>query len=395
MSSTKEQHEKLIALIEKVLQREGFTQFTQQTKPNQNGEAADFAVTSPEGERWAGEVRVYRSAKIDGMLAGFAVKKLRSYLYSEKAKRGLLIFSSTIPRLLVESLDFGNSLFKIWDYPKLKLLLQKYPDLDIEFVKIINELQPFQESRPTEDKVESQASNKTVVETKSMKLPPDDGGANQSVSGAINVSEGDDTAVASGYVLTNSETTRELIEKPLDTRATDYQVKLRASEAGKDDGVATDFEELCFEIVKFLFEGHLSNWQDQEDSDTKLHRFDVIARITSENEFWLTLQNHFKAKYIIFEFKNYTKKITQKEIYTTEKYLYLPAMRSVAIIISREGANDNALSAARGALREHGKIILNLSIEQICGLLKLIEDGKNASEGMITILDEMLMHIER
>ena len=52
---------------------------------------------------------------------------------------------------------------------------------------------------------------------------------------------------------------------------------------------------------------------------------------------------------MIFEFKNYSEKITQKEIYTTERYLYAKALRSVAIIVSANGYEENAYWAAKGS----------------------------------------------
>lgn len=55
----------------------------------------------------------------------------------------------------------------------------------------------------------------------------------------------------------------------------------------------------------------------------------------------------------MFEFNNYTEKISQKEIYTTERYLYEKALRSVAIIVSRQGADANALSAMMDDLLIH------------------------------------------
>lgn len=55
------------------------------------------------------------------------------------------------------------------------------------------------------------------------------------------------------------------------------------------------------------------------------------------NEFFSTLTNFFNTKYIIFEFKNYNKPITPKEIYTTNRYLYKKALRSISIIIPKKG----------------------------------------------------------
>ena len=46
--------------------------------------------------------------------------------------------------------------------------------------------------------------------------------------------------------------------------------------------------------------------------------------------------------------------ITQREIYTTEKYLYEKALRKVAIIISRKGADKHAENGCDGEV--YGKV---------------------------------------
>ena len=79
----------------------------------------------------------------------------------------------------------------------------------------------------------------------------------------------------------------------------------------------------------------------------------------------------------MFEFKNYEKPITQREIYTIEKYLYEKALRKVAIIISRKGADKHAKMAARGSLRESGKLIICLSDEDLKAMLQIKKGGKN------------------
>ena len=80
---------------------------------------------------------------------------------------------------------------------------------------------------------------------------------------------------------------------------------------------------------------------------------------------------------MIFEFKNYSGEITQREIYTTEKYLSLKALRGVAIIISCYGTDNNAEKAIRGTLRENGKLILSVNNQ---GLVEMIEEKKKGRE---------------
>ena len=81
--------------------------------------------------------------------------------------------------------------------------------------------------------------------------------------------------------------------------------------------------------------------------------------------------------FILFECKNYTEPITQGEIYTTERYLFDNALRNVAIIFTRKGMTKNALVAAQGILKEHGKLILVLNDRDIIKLEKLYISKRN------------------
>jgi hypothetical protein len=70
-------------------------------------------------------------------------------------------------------------------------------------------------------------------------------------------------------------------------------------------------------------------------------------------------------------------------------------MRGTAFIVSRKGANENALKAARGALRESGKLIICLSLDDIFDMLALRDRGDEVYSPVSRILDGMLTKIER
>ena len=113
-------------------------------------------------------------------------------------------------------------------------------------------------------------------------------------------------------------------------------------------------------------------------------------------EFFDTIQRYFNTKYIVFEFKNYSDSITQKEIYTTEKYLYEKALRKVAVIISRNGADKHAQQAARGCLRETGKLILCLSDSDLLRMNALGECGEGDPVDVFgEKLDALLIDLEK
>ncbi len=161
---------------------------------------------------------------------------------------------------------------------------------------------------------------------------------------------------------------------------------------------AAQYEELCTEILKYILADYLTLWKVQEKSNAGLYRFDLCCKIKNgtNQDFFDMVMNYFNTKYIIFEFKNYSKKITQKEIYTTEKYLYEKALRSVAILISRKGPDEHALWAIKGCLRENGKLILCLSDEDLSNLIDIMDKKeKSTAEYFEDLLDELLIHLEK
>lgn len=157
------------------------------------------------------------------------------------------------------------------------------------------------------------------------------------------------------------------------------------------------YEKLCYDVLKYLFSNELMLWNDQYKSNDDLFRFDLICKIKDRNrkEFWRMLERYFNTKYLIFEFKNYTNMISQKEIYTTEKYLYLKALRGTAIIISCYGADKNATKAIRGTLRENGKLIICLTNDDLIAMIHKQSRNESPADYLSEILDEMLIDLEK
>ena len=161
--------------------------------------------------------------------------------------------------------------------------------------------------------------------------------------------------------------------------------------------LARTYEVLCHKLLENAFSEDLALWKEQQKSNNELYRFDLLCRIKDENQktFWSILERYFKSKYVIFEFKNYHKPITQKEIYTTEKYLYAKALRSVGIIIAAHGYDENAYWAAKGCLRENGKLIILLDTDDLIEMNKLKQNSEDPSIFLLDKLDVMLSELEK
>ncbi len=169
--------------------------------------------------------------------------------------------------------------------------------------------------------------------------------------------------------------------------------KLRKIEPGTGD--SRKYEKWCIDVLKYLFSKNLSLWKEQETSNENLFRFDLICKIKNDNtdEFWQVAEKYFNTKYIIFEFKNYTGEISQKEIFTTEKYLYETALRKIAIIVSRKGIDNNAQKAINGILRESGKLIISINDNDIVEMLN--GERQTPSELLSDKLDDLLVTLDK
>ena len=176
----------------------------------------------------------------------------------------------------------------------------------------------------------------------------------------------------------------------------DWRGRLRRIKPGTEQ--FREYEEICTEILKYVLGDYLTLWETQQQSNNGLYRFDLCCKIKSgaDHDFFDTIKRYFMTKYIVFEFKNYKDEIGQAQIYTTEKYLYEKALRKVAIIISRFGANDHALQAARGTLRETGKLIICLSDNSLLDMIDIKDRGEQEPADYLgTILDDILVHLEK
>lgn len=155
------------------------------------------------------------------------------------------------------------------------------------------------------------------------------------------------------------------------------------------------FEKACVSALQYIFQEDLTGWQEQRRTESGISIYDTVCRITSNHDLWRMLIDQFNSRYIIFEYKNYKYKIKQGQIYTTEKYLYRAALRSVGFIVSRTGADDNALSACRGALREHGKLIVNLTVQDLCDMLHERDAQNDPNSLLMAKIDDMLTTLDR
>lgn len=156
---------------------------------------------------------------------------------------------------------------------------------------------------------------------------------------------------------------------------------------------AYKYEEFAQKFLNYVFKEDIVEITAHNKTATGVNVFDAIARLSSltADSFWDIVKSHYNTRYIIFECKNYSHKITQREVFMTTKYLCNSALRNVAIMFTRKGIDTGAQKIIRQILRETGKLILVLDDTDI---KRMIKDKESRDLILLEHLDELLMHTD-
>ncbi|KTW01990.1 hypothetical protein [Sphingomonas sanguinis] len=310
---------------------------------------ADLAVRQGDDEAMTlVELKLHRSKRIAERAVHNALLQMARMMQASGAAQGIVIFTQPIDRRYLNDLPPG---VVVWDLDELVRQTRNFPSLATDLADLLKILQVGAER------------------------PPEEAGRG-AVTAMADLLEGDDVASpdpAAGAVIVK---------------------ELRSLAAGKTD--ASAFEKVCQRALELMFGNDFAGWRPQNQVDAGFHRMDLIGRlVATENPFWSTLASDFRTRYVVFEFKNYTDAISQEQIYTTEKYLFVPALRSVALVVARNGVSESAMKAIRGSLREQGKLILAVSLDEFCSMLLRLDDGGDPTDELYGKLDDLLMTIGR
>jgi hypothetical protein len=302
----------------------------------------DLLVKPPSGEGLiAVELKIHRSSYVSAPLIRSGLDFLNRQIGLNKAVGGILIVTQPISRAHAEYVTAGAN--ELWDLDRLVDLVLPHPELAKRLGELIRA------------SFVGASSPHLPAALEMLRIEPDPP-----------ANEGERLAKA-----------------------------LEASASGRKGKAAQTFEKLCQDALDFLYKKDFAGFKKQKAIERGYQRLDVIGRLVPVSAFWTNLAADFRTRYVIFEFKNSGQKITQDEVHSTEKYLFTSALRSVAIIVARKGASDSAKRAMRGALREQGKLILCISMADLCRTLRGRDKGDEPTDVLLDCMDEMLMAIAR
>lgn len=297
------------------------------------------------GERWAIEVKYYRTARAQPALIDAAATRLADNSISANVSNAILVVSCVLSENVREALEEKHGI-NLVDQSDLRSWCAAYPEL-------AEELEALLETDPSEPQALTPKRDKPTVSSRPVKYLP----------------------------------------RSVDTQGTELCLELKSLTKGKASWAK--YEKVCEKILKYLFLNDLHGWHSQKRTDDGLNRYDYVCRVRPATEFWKFIIDHLDSRYVLFEFKNYSGKIKQGQILTTEKYLLERGLRRVAIIMTRVGADNHAIAMTQGAMREHGKLMLILNDEKVCEMLHMKERGEDPTDCLFEIADDFLLRLPR
>lgn len=150
----------------------------------------------------------------------------------------------------------------------------------------------------------------------------------------------------------------------------------------------SDFENICTEILTYLFVPPLSPPKIQPRSYSEIDRMDAVFpnREDIGNNVWAKIYRELDARLILFEFKNYDKtEIGKNEVNQTRNYLSKP-MGKLAIICSNKPPVHQAHIKRNTIFSEEGKVILFITKDKLEEMIYIKERGEDPGN---LIMDEI------
>jgi hypothetical protein len=157
-----------------------------------------------------------------------------------------------------------------------------------------------------------------------------------------------------------------------------------------------EFEELCIEILEFLFVPPLVRPIIQPRTYSGTNRRDAVFpnRNFDEKHGWGLLLRELEARMILFEFKNYgLTEIGHEEVVQINHYLTAP-MGRLAIMICSKLPNESAHIQRNTIYSRHQRIILFVTMEHLTELLFIKERGEDPCDLIVDLVERFYLQHE-
>ena len=157
-----------------------------------------------------------------------------------------------------------------------------------------------------------------------------------------------------------------------------------------------DFENICVEILIFLFVPPLTRPRIQSKTLSGIERRDAIFPNRNFNNIniWGNIFQELNARFILCEFKNYEKqKINITEVNQVRNYLS-GRIGKFGIIISTRGPSKNALRLRNKIYREEGKVIIFIYPDNLREMIYRKDRGEDPADLIMDIIEDFYLEYE-
>lgn len=163
----------------------------------------------------------------------------------------------------------------------------------------------------------------------------------------------------------------------------------------------SQFEDLCTEILTFLFVPPLNKPTRQARTYSGVNRRDAIIpnrNITPNNvensKNWHHLFLELEARMILFEFKNYdTIDIGHEEVNQTRNYM-TAAMGRLSIMICSKIPNDSAHRQRNTIFNQDKRVIIFITKEQLKEMLLIKDRHEDPSDLIMDLIERFYIQHE-
>lgn len=145
--------------------------------------------------------------------------------------------------------------------------------------------------------------------------------------------------------------------------------ELTSINAGRKNNDWSKYQKHIEKILDYLFGSALSSPITENSDYFKINRRDFILRNYAEAGFWAHIRNRYFADFIVLDAKNYTKKVTKKEVLQMANYLKVHGAGLFGIIVSRNGGDTGCYYTCREMWAMDKKLIIVLNDEDVIKMI--------------------------
>ena len=157
-------------------------------------------------------------------------------------------------------------------------------------------------------------------------------------------------------------------------------IDLKSINAGRKDKDWSKYQKHIEKVLDYLFGSVLSSPITELSDHFKINRRDFILRNYAETGFWAHIRTRYLADYIVLDAKNYTKKVTKKEILQISNYLKVHGAGLFGIIVSRNGGDNGSYYTCREIWAMDKKLVIVLTDDDIIKMIIAKASTNNPEE---------------